>query len=93
MKISFILNSYLLLWIVCTIYVAQGFVKGKTFCFRYLDFYFQHGEYSTLQLQPANSFLQPAKKSQDLNKVSLLLQKLDFAKEINEHICNFVSTQ
>ena len=25
-------------------YLNQGFVKGEVFCFRYLDFYFGHGE-------------------------------------------------
>ena len=32
----------------------QGLVKGEKFCFRYLDFYFQHGE-STSTASQLNS--------------------------------------
>ena len=52
---------------------TQGLVKGEKFCFRNLDFYFQHGE-STSR---ASQLTSPAsQKSKDLNKVSLLLQDL-----------------
>ena len=44
----------------------QGFVKGEEFCFRYLDFYFLHGESTSTASQ----------KSKDLNKVLLLLKDL-----------------
>ena len=52
----------------------QGFVKGEKFCFRYLDFYFWHHEstFTTSQFPPPASW-----KSQDINKVLLLLQDLD----------------
>ena len=51
----------------------QGFVKGEVFCFRYLDFYFQHGESTST----ASQLTSPAsQKSKDLNKVPLLLQDL-----------------
>ena len=52
----------------------QGFVEGGVFCFRYLVFYFQHGESTST----ANQLTSPAsQKSKDLNKVLLLLQDLD----------------
>ena len=52
----------------------QGLVKGEKFCFRNLDFYFQHGESTST----ARQLTSPAsQKSKDLNKVSLLLQDLD----------------
>ena len=54
----------------------QGFVKGEVFCFRYLDFYFRHGESTST----ASQLTSPAsQKSQDLNKIPLLLQNLDFS--------------
>ena len=46
----------------------QGLIKGEKFCFRYLDFYFQHGE----------STSKPAQKNQDINKVLLLLKDLGY---------------
>ena len=42
----------------------QGLKKGEKFCFRYLDFYFRHGESTSTASQ----------NSKDLNKVSLFLQ-------------------
>ena len=56
---------------VCSL--NQGLVKGYKFCFRNLDFYFQHGESTST----ASKLTSPAsQKSKDLNKVSLLLQDL-----------------
>ena len=46
---------------------TQGLVKGEKFCLRYLDFYFRHSQLTS----PASQ------KSQDINKVSLLLQDLE----------------
>ena len=45
---------------------AQGLLKGEKFCFKYSVFYFWHGESSSTASQ----------KSQDINKVSLLLKDL-----------------
>ena len=45
---------------------GMGKVKGEKFCFRYLDFYFRHGENTSIASQ----------KSKDLHKVLLLLQDL-----------------
>ena len=57
----------------CLDSVPKGFVKGEVFCFRYLDFYFRRGE-STFT---ASQLTSPAsQKSQDLNKVPLLLKTL-----------------
>ena len=59
---------------LCEYCYLQGLVKGEKLCFRNLDFYFQHGE----STPTANQVTSPAsKKSQDINKVSLLLQDLD----------------
>ena len=54
--------------------IIQGFVKGEVFCFRYLLFYFRHGESTFTASQLTSSASQ---KSKDLNKVPLLLQYLD----------------
>ena len=51
----------------------QGFVKGEVFCSKYLDFYFRHGESTFTASQLTSSASQ---KSQDINKVSFLLQDL-----------------
>ena len=56
-----------------TEYLNQGFVKGVEFCFRYLDFYFQPGESTSTASQLTSTASQ---KSQDFNKVPLLLQNL-----------------
>ena len=47
---------------------VQGLVKGEKFCVRYLDFYIRYGESTSTASQ----------KSQDINKVWLLLQDLGF---------------
>ena len=52
----------------------QGFVKGEVFCFRYPDFYFQHGESTSTSSQQTNTASQLSK---EINKVPLLLQNLD----------------
>ena len=52
---------------------CQGLVKGEKFCFRNLYFYFWHGESTST----ASQLTSPAsQKSNDLNKVSPLLQDL-----------------
>ena len=56
-----------------TLICKHGFVKGEVFCFRYLDFYFWHGESISTASQLTSTASQ---KSQDLNKVPLLLQNL-----------------
>ena len=57
-----------------TKYLSRCLVKGEKFCFRYLDFHFQHGEFTST----ASLLTSPAsQKSHDLNKVSLLLRNLD----------------
>ena len=54
-------------------WLNQGFVKREIFCFRYLDSYFRNGEITST----ASQLTSPAsQKSQDLNKVPLLLQNL-----------------
>ena len=51
----------------------QGLIKGEKFCFRYLDFYFQHGESTST----ASQLTSPAsQKSKDINKVSILAIKI-----------------
>ena len=53
----------------------QGLVKGAKLCFRYLYFYFRHGDGESTST--ASQLTSPASlKSKDLNKVSLLLQDL-----------------
>ena len=53
----------------------QDLLKGAILCFRNLSFYFRHGESTST----ASQLTSPAsKKSKDLNKVSLLLQDLDW---------------
>ena len=62
----------------CTFWVKR-FVTGDVLCFRYLDFYFRHWESTSITRQltsPASN------KSQDLNKVPLLLQNLSPHKSI-----------
>ena len=54
----------------------QGFVKGKVFCFRYLDFYFRHRESNSGTSTVSQLTSTASQKSQDLNKVPLLLQNL-----------------
>ena len=53
--------------------IIQGFEKGEVFVSDILTFIF---DMEKVLLQPANSLLQSAKKSKDLNKVLLLLQDL-----------------
>ena len=66
--------------------IEQGFVKGEVFCFRYPYFYFWHGDgesTSTASQKTSTS----SQLSEDLNKVSLLLQNLGFnAKRKNSQI-------
>ena len=50
----------------------QGLIKGEKFCFRYLDFYFQHGESTSTASQ----------LSKEINKVPLLLQNLGFTQSL-----------
>ena len=61
----------------------QGLIKGEKFCFRYLDFYFWHGESTST----ASQLTSPASQnSQDINKVSPLLQNLDINPWYLQHI-------
>ena len=53
----------------------QGLIKGEKFCFRYLDFYFQHGESTSTASQ---LIFQASPKNQDINKVLLLLKDLGY---------------
>ena len=54
---------------------TQGLVKGAKLCFRNPYFYFWHGESTSI----ASQLTSPAsQKNKDLNKVSLLLEDLDF---------------
>ena len=46
----------------------QGLVKGEKFCFRNLDFYFRHGESTSIASQLTS---QANQKSKDLNEVPL----------------------
>ena len=57
------------LFCVQTMKLAQRFVKGEVFCFRYPYFHFQHGKSTSTASQ----------LSTDLNKVPLLLQNLELA--------------
>ena len=52
---------------------TQCLVKEEKFCFRYLDFYFRHGESTSTASQLTSTASQ---KSKDSNKISLLLQDL-----------------
>ena len=65
----------------------QGLVKGEKFCYRNLDFYFRHGESTSTASQLTS---QASQKSKDLNKVSLLLQDLEYdAKKVIIYLLNF----
>ena len=51
----------------------QGLVKGAILCYRNPYFYFQHGESTSTASQLTSS---AGQKSQDITKVSFLLQDL-----------------
>ena len=58
----------------------QHLVKQEKFCFRYLDFYFRHGESTSIAYKLNSTASQ---KSQDINKAFFLLQNLDFIINLN----------
>ena len=57
------------------VWSTQGLVKGAILCFRNPYFYFRHGESTSTASQLTSLASQ---KSKDLNKVSLLLQDLEY---------------